>query len=60
MNKDQALGTLKEIMGNLQEKIGDAMGSRRQQAKGIRKKLEGKIQKTFGDAREHFKGVRRV
>ena len=37
MNKDQVKGAVKEVTGKVQTKAGEAMGSNKQQAKGIAK-----------------------
>ena len=61
MNKDQVKGTVKDIAGKLQEKTGQALGSKEQQAKGIVKQVEGQGQKAKGNAKEMLKdGVDRL
>ena len=45
MNKDQVQGTLKDMAGKIQEEAGKLVGSKKQQAKGLKKQAEGKIQK---------------
>lgn len=52
MNKDQVEGKAKEIGGKVQQRIGEATGSKKQQAKGLGKQIEGKIQKKLGDVKE--------
>jgi uncharacterized protein YjbJ (UPF0337 family) len=59
MNKNQLTGAIKVTMGIVQQQVGEALGNKKQQAKGIRKQLEGKVQQTFGNAQETFKGVSR-
>ena len=61
MNKDQVKGTVKDIAGKVQEKTGQALGSKEQQAKGIGKQVEGQGQKAKGNAKEMLKdGVDRL
>ena len=61
MNKDQVKGTVKDIAGKVQEKTGQALGSKEQQAKGIGKQVEGQSQKAKGNAKEMLKdGVDRL
>lgn len=55
MNKDQVQGSVKDAAGKVQRKIGEAVGSESQQAKGLGKQLEGKAQKAFGNAKENLK-----
>ena len=49
MNKDQVQGTVKNAVGEVQQEVGKATGSKKQQAKGLRKQAEGKLQKGVGD-----------
>jgi uncharacterized protein YjbJ (UPF0337 family) len=55
MNKDQVKGGLKEAAGKVQEKTGQAIGSKTQQAKGLEREAEGKAEKEFGNAKETIK-----
>jgi len=55
MNKDQVNGAVKDAAGKVQQKVGKAVGSTEQQAKGLAKQAEGKTQKGFGDAKEAIK-----
>jgi uncharacterized protein YjbJ (UPF0337 family) len=55
MNKDQVAGTVKDAAGKVQRKVGEAIGSEEQQAKGLGKQIEGKVQKTVGNAKETLK-----
>ena len=55
MNKDQVKGTVKDIAGKVQEKTGQALGSKEQQVKGVVKQVEGQSQKAKGDAKEVLK-----
>ena len=55
MNSDQVKGTVKDIAGKAQRKIGEAIGSTDQQVKGALNQAEGKAQKAVGDVKEVFK-----
>ncbi len=52
LNKNQAHGALKEFEGKVQEKIGDIIGNKEQQAKGLQKQAMGKAEKSLGNANE--------
>ena len=52
MNKDQLKGVVKDAVGKVQQKTGEAIGSVEQQAKGLAKQVEGKTQKSVGDVKE--------
>ncbi len=54
MNKDQIKGTVKDVAGKVQEKVGEVTGSEKQQVKGLKNQVEGKVQKGFGDVKEAF------
>jgi uncharacterized protein YjbJ (UPF0337 family) len=58
MNKDQVTGTVKEAAGKVQQKTGQLIGSRNQQAKGIAKQIDGKIEQTVGDVKEVLKDAK--
>ena len=51
MNKDQVKGTVKDVAGKIQEKTGEIIGSKTQQAKGLEKQVEGKAKKAVGDVK---------
>jgi uncharacterized protein YjbJ (UPF0337 family) len=55
MNKDQVKGSIKDVVGKLQEEAGQVVGSTEQQRKGINKQVEGKTQKAIGDIEEAVK-----
>jgi uncharacterized protein YjbJ (UPF0337 family) len=57
MNTDQVKGTVKDIAGKAQRKLGEAVGSTDQQVKGALKQAEGKAQKAVGDVKETFKDI---
>lgn len=52
MNKDQLKGSMKDAAGKVQQKVGKAVGSEKQQIKGVAKQVEGKAQKAVGDVKE--------
>ena len=58
MNKDQVKGKAKEVGGKVQQKVGEAVGSRQQQSEGLSNQAEGKVQKKVGDLKEVAKGNR--
>ena len=58
MNDDQIKGKAKDIGGKIQEKVGEAVGSRQQQREGVANQAEGKVQEKAGDVKDIFKGNR--
>lgn len=58
MNKDQVKGKAKEVGGKVQQKVGEAVGSRQQQSEGLSNQAEGKAQKKVGNMKEIAKGNR--
>lgn len=58
MNKDQIKGKAKEVGGKVQQKVGEAVGSRQQQSEGLSNQAEGKVQKQVGNVKEVAKGNR--
>lgn len=57
MNKDQIKGSVKDAAGKVQQKVGAAVGSEKQQIKGLEKQMEGKGQKALGDVKENIKDM---
>lgn len=55
MNSDQAKGAIKDAAGKVQQKVGEAVGSKEQQAKGLAKQAGGSTQKAVGDVKEAVK-----
>jgi uncharacterized protein YjbJ (UPF0337 family) len=55
MNKDQMKGSMKDLMGRAQRKMGQAMDSPKHTIKGAAKQAEGKVQKAAGNVREDQK-----
>ncbi len=58
MNSDQIKGSVKDVAGKAQRKLGEAIGSTEQQVKGAATQVEGKAQKAVGDLREAVKDAR--
>lgn len=58
MNDDQVKGKAKDVGGKIQEKVGEAVGSRQQQREGVSNQAEGKVQEKAGDVKDIFKGNR--
>ena len=56
MNNDQVKGAQKDAAGKLQEQAGKAIGSTKQQAKGLARQVKGKVQKAYGDVKQALKG----
>jgi uncharacterized protein YjbJ (UPF0337 family) len=49
MNKDQAKGHVKDMVGKARQKVGKLTGNRSEQAKGLGNRAEGKLRKGVGD-----------
>ena len=52
MNRDQVKGTMKDVAGKIQRKVGEITGSTSQQIKGGIKQVAGKAQKAVGNVRD--------
>ena len=48
MNKNQIEGSVKDVTGKVQQKVGQATGSANQRMKGVAKQIEGKLQRGVG------------
>ena len=59
MNKNQIKGSVKEVTGKVQQKIGQATGSTNQRVKGMAKQIEGKVQKGVGYIEQALDKARR-
>lgn len=53
-NEDKAEGKVKEAIGTVKEKTGEAVGNRDLQARGEAQKAEGKVQDKVGDVKKVF------
>jgi len=58
MNKDQAKGTLKNVVGKVQAEAGKIVGNTELQAKGLKKQVAGLAQKNLGNAKEVVKDIK--
>lgn len=52
MNKNQIEGSVKDVTGKVQQKIGEVTGNTNQQVKGVARQIEGKVQKGVGDVEQ--------
>jgi uncharacterized protein YjbJ (UPF0337 family) len=52
MNRDQVKGDAKNVVGKVQQKVGELTGNKTQQAKGLAKQVEGNVQKGVGDVEQ--------
>jgi uncharacterized protein YjbJ (UPF0337 family) len=52
MDKDRVEGTIKKVLGSIQESFGRAIGDRAMEAQGKAKKAEGAAQNITGRVRE--------
>ncbi|MEO8346076.1 MAG: CsbD family protein [Betaproteobacteria bacterium] len=59
MNKDQVKGAAKTLGGKIQQEAGKLVGSKKQEAKGLKLKVEGKTQEHIGDLKEAIKDARK-
>ena len=57
MNTDQIKGSVKDVAGKAQRKLGEAIGRTDQQVKGAATQVEGKAQKAVGNVKEAYKDV---
>jgi uncharacterized protein YjbJ (UPF0337 family) len=57
MNKDQAAGATKRVVGKVQESVGKTVGNQAQQNKGIKRQSEGKVQGAVGDLEHAAKTI---
>jgi uncharacterized protein YjbJ (UPF0337 family) len=52
MNRDQVKGTAKDVVGKVQQKVGQLTGNKTQQLKGVAKQVEGNVQKGVGNVEQ--------
>ena len=52
MNRDQVKGAAKNVVGKVQQKVGELTGNKPQQVKGVAKQVEGKVQKGVGNVEQ--------
>jgi len=55
MDKDQVVGSAKQVKGAVEESVGRAVGDAKLESEGRADKAEGKIQKAIGDLRNWLK-----
>jgi uncharacterized protein YjbJ (UPF0337 family) len=58
MNSDRIKGAAKTAAGKVQSGVGKAVGSKLQQAKGLKKQAEGMLQERLGEEREAAKKLK--
>jgi len=52
--ENEIKGGVKEVAGKTRRKIGEVIGSKKEQRKGTAKELEGKVQKAVGKAQRQI------
>ena len=52
MNRNQVKGTMNDVAGKMQRKVGEVTGSSKQQVKGMARQAEGKLQKGLGNVQQ--------
>ena len=52
MNQDKIEGTMKDVAGKVQRKVGEMTGSTEHEVRGAAKQVEGKGQKALGNMKE--------
>ena len=52
MNKNQIEGSVKDVAGKIQQKVGQVTGNTNQQVKGVAKQIEGNVQKSVGSVEQ--------
>ena len=57
MDKDRVKGKMKDMTGKAQEKMGRAIGSKEQEAKGLGKQVEGRTQNAWGNVKDAGRDV---
>jgi uncharacterized protein YjbJ (UPF0337 family) len=56
MDKDQVIGSAKQVKGAVEQSGGSAVGDAKMESEGRADKVEGKIQKAIGGLRNWLKG----
>jgi uncharacterized protein YjbJ (UPF0337 family) len=59
MNRNQIEGSVKDVTGKLQQKLGQATGSTNQRVKGVATQIGGKVQKGVGYIEQALDKARR-
>lgn len=52
MNKDQAKGTIDEMLGSAKRKAGELTGDIQLEVKGMAQEVKGKVENAWGKAKE--------
>lgn len=55
MNKDQIKGAAKNLGGKIQEGAGRLVGSKKEEAKGLKNQAAGRAQQSFGNLKQDIK-----
>jgi uncharacterized protein YjbJ (UPF0337 family) len=55
MDRDQVIGSAKQVKGAVEQSLGRAVGDAKLESEGRADKAEGKIQKAIGDLRNWLK-----
>ena len=56
MDKDQIVGSAKEIKGAVKQTVGKAVGDAKLEAEGKADQIEGKVQNAVGGLKDTLKG----
>jgi uncharacterized protein YjbJ (UPF0337 family) len=59
MNKNQAKGVAKQVVGKVQEQAGKLVGSKKQQIKGLSKQIAGNVQEGVGDVEQSVEDLKK-
>ena len=57
MNANQINGTIKSLVGKMQEHAGDLLGNRRQALRGLQRQVLGAAEKRLGDYQQSARRV---
>ena len=56
MDKDQVVGSAKQIKGAVKQVVGKAIGDAKLESEGRADKVEGKVQNAIGGLKDKLKG----
>jgi uncharacterized protein YjbJ (UPF0337 family) len=59
MNKNQAKGVAKQVVGKVQEQAGKLVGSKKQQIKGLANQIAGNVQNGVGDVEQSVEDLKK-
>jgi uncharacterized protein YjbJ (UPF0337 family) len=57
VNKDQLVGSLKVVLGHLNENLANVAGDPQRRIRARQLQMEGRVQRTLGHARVLIKGA---